>query len=597
MGFQGRRPPEGRSGTAQTFTDIADPVAFAPPRLVMPTVADGHSVRRRETEPGFEISRNMAMGISRRNFLRRVGASGGYGAAYTAMMALGLLPTAAAGQVPVMPADLGRGKSVVILGGGIAGLVNAYELERAGFKVTVLEARDRLGGRNWTLRGGDKVEMVGEADQTVQFSEGVYLNAGPARIPSHHNGLLDYCQKLGVPLEVEVNSSRSAYFWPQGSQAKPIQMRQGVNDTRGYISELLAKALNKGALDQELSLEDKERLLPFLRAYGDLDEGMSFKGTERSGFLEVPGAADQFGKARAPLPLRELLSNEQLRSTLFEDQVYMQATMFQPVGGMDRIPAGFERAIRSAIVRNAEVLQIRETGGGVAVAYRDRVSGVSQVVSADYAIVTIPLNILTKIDTNFAPDIKKAVASVPGDYSNKIGFESVRFWEKQQIYGGISFVGGDTNLVWYPSNNMHAEKGMLLACYGSGPRAKGFAERPLEEQVAIARGVVGGLHPGHEAELTKPVVVNWNKIPFNLGPWPAFGGGGRQEGRNEDPAYVLLNKPPKGRVYFSGAHLSQMPGWQEGAILSAHRTIGLIADRVGRSVAVEPKAKPAAAAA
>src|SRR3990167_3711760 len=56
------------------------------------------------------------MGISRRSFLHRVGAAGGYGAAYTAMMALGLLPTAAASQVPVMPANLGAGKSVVILG-------------------------------------------------------------------------------------------------------------------------------------------------------------------------------------------------------------------------------------------------------------------------------------------------------------------------------------------------------------------------------------------------------------------------------------------------------------------------------------------------
>ena len=537
------------------------------------------------------------MGISRRNFLHRVGATGGYGAAYTAMMALGLLPTAAASQVPVMAADLGAGKSVVILGGGIAGLVNAYELERAGFTVTLLEARDRLGGRNWTLRNGSKIEMVGEADQTVNFSEGVYMNAGPARLPSHHEGVLGYCRKLKVELEVEVNSSRSAYFWPQGSEAKPIRMRQGVNDTRGHIAELLAKAVSKGALDQELSLADKEKLLPFLKTYGDLDGQMAFKGTERSGFVQLPGADAQYGTHGAPLPLSDLLSNEQLRSTLFEDQIYMQATMFQPVGGMDQIVAGFERAIRSPMIKNAQVLEIRDTRGGVAVAYRDRVSGARQVVSADFAIVTIPLNVLAKIDTNFAPDIKAAVASVPGDYSNKIGFEAPRFWEKEQIYGGISFVGGETNLVWYPSNGLHTERGMLLACYGSGPRAKAFAQKPLADQIAVAKGVVAGLHPGHETELEKPVVVNWSKIPFNLGPWPAYGGRGGQEGRNEDPAYVLLNKEPKGRVYFSGAHLSQMPGWQEGAVLSAHRTIGFIANRVGQSVAVTPQKKTTAAAA
>jgi monoamine oxidase len=534
------------------------------------------------------------MGLSRRGFLQRIGMTGGYAATYSAMVSLGLMAVPARAAPLALPANLGAGKSVVVLGGGIAGLTAAYELERSGFNVTVLEARARVGGRNWTLRSGDKIEMVGEATQTVAFSDRLYMNAGPARIPSHHTGLLGYCDRLGVPLEVEINSSRSAYFWSAGSNGgRPIQMRQGVNDTRGYISELLAKALNKGALDQDLTAEDRERLLPFLRAYGDLDEKMAFKGTERSGFAQLPGAADQFGKGRDPLPLKELLANEQLRATLFEDQLYMQATMFQPTGGMDRIAAGFQRAIKSPMILNAEVLQIRQGAAGVEVAWRDRASGASQATRADFAVVTIPLNILAKVDTNFDKPVKTAIASVPYDYSNKIGFDAPRFWEKQQIYGGISFVGGDTSLVWYPSNDLHTARGMLLACYGSGPNAKGFAARPLEEQVAIARGVVGRLHPGHEGELTSPAVVNWSKIPFNLGPWPAWEGQGGQEGHLDHPAYRLLNEP-HGRVYFSGAHLSQMPGWQEGAVLSAHRTLGQIASRVSQSVAERRGARPAA---
>lgn len=534
------------------------------------------------------------MGLSRRNFLHRIGAAGGYAAAYSAMTALGLMATPARAAPLQLPANLGAGKRVVILGGGIAGLVMAYEMERAGFSVTVLEARERLGGRNWTLRNGSRIEMVGESDQTVAFSEGLYMNAGPARIPSHHEGLLGYCDKLGVPLEVEVNSSRSAYFWAAGSNGgKPIQMRQGVNDTRGHLAELLAKAVNKGALDQDLTPEDKEKLLPFLKAYGDLDGGMTFKGTERSGFAQAPGAAAQFSVNRSPMLLKDLLANDQLRMTLFEDQLYMQATMFQPVGGMDRIPAGFERAITSPVIRNAEVLQIRQTAGGVAVAWRDRQSGARQVVQSDYAVVTIPLNILAKIDNNFDKPVKAAIASVPYDYANKIGFDAPRFWEKQQIYGGISFVGGETNLVWYPSNGLHAERGMLLACYGVGPDAKVFAGRPLEEQIAIARNAVGHLHPGHEADLSNPAVVNWSKIPFNLGPWPAWGGRGGQEGHLDDPAYRLLNEP-HGRVYFAGAHLSQMPGWQEGAVLSAQRALGLVASRVSQSVADGRRSRPAA---
>src|ERR1700693_3342264 len=104
------------------------------------------------------------------------------------MQALGLASLAFAEPAPVLPAQIGAGTHVVILGAGIAGLVMAYRLERAGFAVTLLEARSRIGGRNWTIRHGDKVAMIGEVDQTAGFSQGMYFNAGPARIPSHHQG-------------------------------------------------------------------------------------------------------------------------------------------------------------------------------------------------------------------------------------------------------------------------------------------------------------------------------------------------------------------------------------------------------------------------
>src|SRR3546814_13761418 len=65
-----------------------------------------------------------------------------------------------------------------------------------------------------------------------------------------------------------VNSSRSAYI--MGSDGKRVRMRTAINDTRGHIAELLAKALSQGSLDQALTAADKEKLLPFLKAYGDL---------------------------------------------------------------------------------------------------------------------------------------------------------------------------------------------------------------------------------------------------------------------------------------------------------------------------------------
>src|SRR5689334_3780979 len=137
------------------------------------------------------------MALTRRALLEQIGRAGGLGATYMAMEALGLaIPTPAGAENFALPRSSRNGRSVVILGAGIAGLVSAYELQRAGYRVTVLEARDRIGGRAWTIRGGDRVEQIGRPDQVAAFDKGLYFNAGPARIPTTHRVILGYARRF-----------------------------------------------------------------------------------------------------------------------------------------------------------------------------------------------------------------------------------------------------------------------------------------------------------------------------------------------------------------------------------------------------------------
>ena len=531
--------------------------------------------------------------LTRRHILQRLGATGGVAVTAGVMQSLGMFGVAQAASLPDTPGGFGTGRSVIVLGAGIAGLISAYELEQRGFSVTVLEARQRIGGRAWTVRDGDMIEMNGEATQTAKFSDGIYFNAGPARLPSFHQGMLGYARKFGVPLEVEVNSSRSAYV--VGKDGSKLRMRTAINDTRGHISELLAKAVNQGALDQALTPEDKAKLLPFLKRYGDLEEDYEFKGTMRSGFARGPGAGvSSFASANNPTPLSTLLANEQLPMMGFEDNLYMQATMFQPVGGMDQIPVGIERNLKNRAIRGAEVKRIRQNSKGVEIIYLDTASGSARTVKADYCVCTIPFPVLAKIDTDFAKPVATAIAGVVYDNSVKIAFEAPRFWEQEQIYGGISFVGGETNLIWYPSAGLHSERGMILGCYSSGKLGAKFAARPMAEQIAMARGMIEQVHPGHGNDCVNALAVNWIKVPYSLGPWPNWypGISGRQEGHTDTPAYRLLNKPD-GRVFFSGAALSQTPGWQEGALQSAHATVAALAQQMADRSVTETKRRAA----
>ena len=255
------------------------------------------------------------------------------------------MSVAAEAAPPKLEPHAGHGTKVVILGAGLAGLSATYELRKAGYDCTVIEARSRVGGRNWTVRHSTVLEMIDGTRQVCDFEAGQYWNAGPARLPSHHQAVLGYCRELGVALEVEVNTSRGSLLLnPQANGGKPIEMRRAINDGRGEVSELLAKAVSRGALDQELTARDKQRMLAFLRDYGDLTPDHLYKGSSRSGYAVLPGAADQVGTIHKPLPLDELLDENMWTGMLFEEGFDFQATMFQPVGGMDHIPMAFARA-------------------------------------------------------------------------------------------------------------------------------------------------------------------------------------------------------------------------------------------------------------
>ena len=78
-------------------------------------------------------------------------------------------------------------KSVIIVGAGIAGLVAAYELKRAGHSVTILEARDRIGGRVFTVR--------------APFSDEHFAEAGAARIPTDHDLTIGYAEHFELKLD------------------------------------------------------------------------------------------------------------------------------------------------------------------------------------------------------------------------------------------------------------------------------------------------------------------------------------------------------------------------------------------------------------
>lgn len=529
---------------------------------------------------------NTATGSSRRNFLRQVGATGGAGAMLATMGALGLAPTAeaasreAAFRAPT-ESDFnlkgkGRGAKVVIVGGGIAGLTSAYELGKAGYDCTVLEARDRTGGRNFTVRGGDSTQDLYGNRQTARFSDGQYMNAGPARIPQWMI-TMDYCRELGVPVEVFTNSNASAYIYNEkAGMTEAVRYRTAKADTYGYVSELLAKATNLGALDADLTADDKAKLLSFLESFGDIGRELKYTGSEHRGFTVDPGAAGTPGTELGSVPsASEVFASGVGRYFSFEFGYDQAMLMFQPVGGMDRIPAALTKAVGSRKIHTGAVVQqITDKAHGVTVTYQQ--DGRTRAIDADYCIAALPPHILARTAHNLGSAVQTALEAVKPVSSGKIGLEyRNRWWETDhRIYGGITETDMDLSHIWYPSYGFHGKRGLIIGYYNTGTNADSYALlSPAErEKRAVAQGVK--IHgEQYRTELATSFSHHWRQTPHLEGAWHSMSGG------PDAAAYAPLNKAA-GRVYFAGDYLSYADAWQHGAFSSARKVVTTLHERV-----------------
>ena len=443
---------------------------------------------------------------TRRYFLERFGAVGGSAVLMSAMRSWDLM----AQDVESRPRLTGRGsgKSVIVLGAGVSGLTTCYELNKLGYTVQILEARDRVGGVNWTVkRGMSHAELgAGGETQVCNFDEGLYVNGGPWRIPHTHTGVLDYCKELGVPLQLFVNEAEASYFYYEGAEYGPlankrVRLREVKADMIGYTTELLAKAVNKGQIDVALSAEDKERLVQFLVTEGYLDSAdYAYKGGDARG----PGDPYNFSA------LLQSGFGSRARSVMVGTG---QAPMFQPIGGMNEFPRGFQRALGDKIHLNSAIVSIRQTPENVRVVYRDTKTNQQHEAVADYVVSCLPLSILSILDVNLSPEMLAAVKATNYSPTGKMGLQMKRrFWEEDdRIFGGHLYSNLPFGEFSYPSNDFFTNKGIILGYYGNG-RIENLHERPVKDRVEHVLMHGSKAHAQLRPEFENAYAVWWERI-------------------------------------------------------------------------------------
>ena len=292
---------------------------------------------------------------------------------------------------------------------------------------------------------------------------------------------------------------------------------------RGYVAELLAKAIDRGALDAELTPDDKERVRGMLTSFGGLADDRSYAGSNRAGYRGTAVRAGMAaGEIEETLDFGELLGSEfweyKLHFSHFLDQ---NPTLFQPVGGMDAIVRAFAERAGHLVQYECVVEQVRRQGDGVRIVYRGP-DGAERSALADHAICTIPAPVLKDIPNDFSAATQAALGSLEFVEAVKVAFQARRrFWEEDSaIYGGISWTDNDITQVWYPCNGYHRSKGVLVGAYiwsrEPGLRYSAMSA-PERLRAALAKGEP--LHPAYAGEMECGISRAWLNVPFQKGSW------------------------------------------------------------------------------
>jgi len=456
---------------------------------------------------------------------------------------------------------------VVILGAGIAGLCTAFELEKAGYQCTIIEASHRPGGRNLTLRHGDLIDELGNRNYCkFDDSPNLFFNAGPARIPGHHKRLLGYCKQFKIPLHVRANVSKLAYSYDgDAMEGKPVRIGQYLTDARGYIAELMQKGISQKAFDQQLSKKDLEKLSDFMGLFGDLNKSGFYLGTERAGakndrLMETPDTP-------TPFQLSEILKNKTWKNLNWMSELYdWQAPLMEPIGGMDKIVDGFVGAIRAPIILNAQVQSVFQSSNDVSVTYQK--DGRLHTVSADFCFNNIPSHFMSGIQNNLSNDLSQALAALKRGHLFKIAFQMrERFWESEGIYGGISYTTDDIAQIWYPSHDIHADKGIVLGAYSwELEHNLRFEAMTPEERLAEAAKCGAKIHKAYQSYIEVGASVMWSRMNHMMGC-------GAHLSHEVQKSFLPVLQKPEGRHFMIGDQVSIHSGWQESALASVENAL------------------------
>ena len=436
-------------------------------------------------------------------------------------------------------------RHVIILGAGLSGLSAGLELLNSGYNITILEARARPGGRVYTMR--------------EPFSDGLYAEAGAARIQDTHEWTLRYVKQFNLALDLFFPTEGSFVTYIKGKRiVVPFGQRPAIADLPLVFSEEEKKI---GLMPSQVKY-----LFSHIPKIGDPVKPDWTAESLRQFEVSIPDFVRQqdaseglikmiaFGHDLGSMSMLMLLRDAALGANT--------KVWYKIRGGNDLLPKAFAAKLSDKIQYGAPVIRIEQDERSVRAVFLR--AGEPQTVSGDYLISTIPLPVMRRIEVSPSLSRQKRAAIDQLDYlpMARVHLQSRRrFWTESGQNGWAT--SDDPLDVWDYTRDQPGKRG-ILGTYISGRLARQISYQSPSEREDTVLEMMERIHPGIRENFETSASHSWITDPWSLGAGAEFKAG-------QMTAFAPYLSTPEGRIHFAGDHTSAWNGWMNGAIESGHR--------------------------